>query len=93
MSKTEEYVAGIHTMLNNIVSKNQESFEKVIDEVYRTITDDKIIHVFGTGHSHMTGIEMFSRAGGLGNVDAMLDPDSITVSGAVRGAYVERVEG
>ena len=93
MSKTEEYVSGIQKMLDDIVEKNQESFEKVIDEVYRTIVEDKIIHVFGTGHSHMTGIEMFSRAGGLGNVDAMLDPDSVTVSGAIRGAYVERVEG
>ena len=93
MSKTVEYVNGIHEMLNNIVSTNEESLKLAIDAIYQTIVDDKIIHVFGTGHSHMTGIEMFSRAGGLGNVDAMLDPDSITVSGAVRGAYVERVEG
>lgn len=93
MAKTDEYVKGIHEMLNNIIETNKDSFKEVIDEVYRTIKEDKIIHVFGTGHSHMTGIEMFSRAGGLGNVDAMLDPDSVTVSGAIRGAYVERIEG
>ena len=34
------------------------------------VENDKIIHFFGTGHSHMIGIEMFVRAGGLASENA-----------------------
>ena len=33
-----------------------------------------VVHVFGSGHSHMIAEEAFHRAGGLMAVDAMLDP-------------------
>ncbi len=34
---------------------------------------DKLIHVMGSGHSHMIAEELFVRAGGLANVNAWLD--------------------
>ena len=59
--------------------------EKVIylsEKIAENIENDKIIYVFGTGHSYMAGLEMFFRAGGLGNVCAMLDPDVLVTFGA-----------
>ena len=57
------------------------------------IKNDRIIHMFGTGHSHMIGIELFGRAGGLANVNAMLDPDVISSNGARRSGELEKLEG
>ena len=41
----------------------------------------------------MLGIEMFARAGGLGNVDAMIDPDTLTSFGAQRSSAMEKTSG
>jgi uncharacterized phosphosugar-binding protein len=34
----------------------------------QTLIDDRLVHTFGTGHSHMIGLELFVRAGGLANM-------------------------
>jgi uncharacterized phosphosugar-binding protein len=59
----------------------------------RTIREDKVIHVFGSGHSHLAAIELFARAGGLANVDAVLDPDIDPLAGVVRASKLERLPG
>ena len=41
----------------------------------------------------MIPIELFIRAGGLANVNAMLDPDTVTMSGAMRNSSIERLPG
>ncbi len=41
----------------------------------------------------MIGIEMFARAGGLANVEAMLDNTILTNFGAQRGGSIERLSG
>ena len=41
----------------------------------------------------MIGIELFCRAGGLGNVNALLDPDALTNFGARRSGAMEKVSG
>ena len=41
----------------------------------------------------MVGLELFVRAGGLANVNAMLDSVVMTAEGARRSAEIERIEG
>ena len=79
--------------LEKIYEGQEEEMEKAISEVFRTIKEDKIIHTFGSGHSHMVGLELFIRAGGLGNVNAMLDQDVLTSNGALRSSKLEKLEG
>ena len=79
--------------LKTIFDGQEKQVKETIDEVFRTLKEDKMIHVFGSGHSHMVGLELFIRAGGLGNVNAMLDQDVLTSNGAVRGSKLEQVEG
>ncbi|WP_240516019.1 SIS domain-containing protein [Candidatus Izimaplasma bacterium ZiA1] len=52
-----------------------------------------MIHVLGTGHSHMIGLEMFIRAGRLANVNAILNPNVLTSDGALRSSKLERISG
>ncbi len=88
-----EYV----NLIVDLIKKCDETQKDVIAELAVKVADnimnDKVIHAFGTGHSHMIGIELFARAGGLANVNAMLDPDSLTAFGARRSGAMEKVCG
>ena len=53
---------------------------------------DRMIHVFGCGHSHLMAEEAFWRAGGLVPVNPILDPN-LTLLGGRRTSPLERLEG
>lgn len=88
-----EYGDKILEVIRIAEEKNKDVIRQLAEKFAENIENDKIIHTFGTGHSHMLGIEMFARAGGLGNVDAMLDPDTLTAYGAQRSGAMEKVSG
>lgn len=94
MMNTEfEYMNTISGLLEKAYEVNKDKIPVLAEKVAENIMADKLIHTFGTGHSHMIGIELFARAGGLGNVDAMLDPDVLTSNGAVRSGQLEKLPG
>ncbi len=72
---------------------NKENIAVLAQKLAENIESDHIIHTFGTGHSHMIGIELFARAGGLGNVNAILDPNTLTAFGAQRSGAMEKLCG
>ena len=84
-----EYQEKVLAQINNVVSGQEELIDRASGWLAKTIIEDKIIHTFGTGHSHMIGLELFVRAGGLANVNAMLDSTVMTSEGARRSAYIE----
>lgn len=93
MSKKFEYIKLVEDLFQKV---NDTQYDKIVELakiVAKNISDDKIIHVFGTGHSHMIGIELFCRAGGLANVNALLDPDTLTSNGARRSGALEQLSG
>ncbi|MFL2600182.1 MAG: sugar isomerase domain-containing protein [Flavobacteriaceae bacterium] len=80
-------------LFKKIIKTNKTSIKKASELISECILKDTIIHAFGTGHSHMVGLELFIRAGGLANVNAMLDSTTMTSEGAQRSAEIERIEG
>ena len=88
-----EYGDKIVGLLKAAEEKNKDVIKELSEKIAENIENDKMIHTFGTGHSHMLGIELFARAGGLGNVDAMLDPDTLTSFGAQRSGAMEKTSG
>jgi uncharacterized phosphosugar-binding protein len=58
----------------------------------KCIADGGVVHVFGSGHSHMMAEEVFHRAGGLFAFNAMLDIN-LTSFGTLKAGMVERTEG
>ncbi|MBR3250633.1 MAG: SIS domain-containing protein [Erysipelotrichaceae bacterium] len=88
-----EYGDKIIEVMKYAEEKNKDVIKELAKKFAENIENDKIIHTFGTGHSHMLGIELFARAGGLGNVDAMLDPDTLTSFGAQRSGAMEKTPG
>ncbi|MGL4382936.1 MAG: sugar isomerase domain-containing protein [Bacilli bacterium] len=88
-----EYMNQVIALFDQIYQSQKDNINYLAPIFAQNIKDNKIIHVFGTGHSHMIGIELFARAGGLGNVNAILDPDTISANGARRSAALEQVSG
>ena len=88
-----EYHQATKSLLDRIFETNKEKLSEATACMAKTIIEDRIIHTFGTGHSHMIGLELFVRAGGLANVNAFLDSIVMTSEGARRSAEIERISG
>ncbi|GAA1211807.1 SIS domain-containing protein [Rhodoglobus aureus] len=61
--------------------------------VANTLIAKRIVHVFGTGHSHMLAEELFYRAGGLVNVQPLLFEGLMLHSSAPLSTSLERLPG
>lgn len=88
-----EYFEKIKIQLDRLVQGQEAAIRQASQWVAETLVHDRLIHTFGTGHSHVIGLELFARAGGLANVNAMLDSIVMTAEGARRSAEIERVPG
>lgn len=88
-----EYYEKVTRHFQTLVESQTGALKTASAWIGDAIARDHLIHTFGTGHSHMIGLELFVRAGGLANVNAMLDSLVMTQEGARRSAEMERVEG
>ena len=88
-----EYPEKIIEHIRSICTKQEEEIGTAAQWFANALIEDRIVHAFGTGHSHMIGLELFVRAGGLANVNAMLDSTAMTIEGARRSAEIERISG
>jgi len=89
----EKYIKKVHSLINKLENTQIDTIKEVASLFAKKIKEDKIIHIFGTGHSHIIAIETFVRAGGLANINAMLDENVTTQCGARKGSEMERLSG
>ncbi len=78
------------------VSRTQSSnIEKAYLWIAESIKAGGVLHVFGSGHSHVVGEDLFYRAGGLSPVNAILDYNLTQIGGGrpTRSTSLERLEG
>lgn len=80
-------------LINEIDEKETPNIEKASEIVYNAMREDKLWHVFSTGHSHMVAEELFYRAGGLVQINPMLEPFLMQHEGAYRSTKFERLSG
>lgn len=93
MNNKFTYISLVEALFEKVNNEQAEEIMTLANKMAENIRDNKIIHVFGTGHSHMIGIELFCRAGGLANVNAILDQDTLTSNGARRSGALEKLSG
>jgi uncharacterized phosphosugar-binding protein len=60
-----KYYSSSKTLLDEIVEKNRSKIDQASKLLSQCICNDNLIHTFGTGHSHVIGLELFVRAGGV----------------------------
>jgi uncharacterized phosphosugar-binding protein len=87
------YFEKIFEILKEIKDTQMEHIQKAAILIADTIVNDGIVHVFGTGHSHMLAEEVFLRAGGLAAVNAILEPNFMLHTGALKSSLMEKMEG
>jgi len=80
-------------MLDIIEREEIGAIESAAEAAYRSITNDGLLHVFSTGHSHMIVEEMFYRCGGLIAVNPILSDELMLHVHAVTSTLMERQPG
>lgn len=72
--KADAYLAGIRAIVDRIGTEQLPTIRRVGGLIAGTIRQGALLHIFGSGHSHMAAEEIFHRAGGLCGINAILDP-------------------
>lgn len=88
----ERYFSTLQTLLGELGETQGPAIEAAAGEIARCIGAGGVVHVFGSGHSHMMAEEVFHRAGGLMAFNALLDPN-LTLFGTLDAGRLERTEG
>lgn len=88
-----EFTRKIIDGLKNIDIEEEISIKKSAKIMFDAMLDGKVVHVFATGHSHMFAEELFYRAGGLVQINPILEPFLMQHEGAVRSTQFERLDG
>ena len=88
-----EYLDRITSILNEIESEESAAMDRASDAVADAICGDRLVYVFGCGHSHLVALDTFYRAGGLACVSALLDEDLMLHDGAAKSSRMEKMPG
>lgn len=91
-SPSDRYFATIGALLDRLHAEQTPAIQEAAQMCATCIGADGVVHVFGSGHSHMMAEEVFHRAGGLMAFNAMLDIN-LTLFGTLNAGLVERAEG
>jgi len=87
------YFSLVIDLLARLRQSQRAAMAAAADLIAASLAADGVVHLFGTGHSHMLAEEVFYRAGGLVPVQAMLDPTVLLSGGAQRSTITERTPG
>jgi uncharacterized phosphosugar-binding protein len=93
MDGAERFFSLVIELLTRLRDSQGPAISAAADAIARSLRAGGLVHLFGTGHSHMLAEEVFYRAGGLIPVDAMLDPAVLLSTGAQRSTVAERTPG
>ncbi|HVN88144.1 MAG TPA: SIS domain-containing protein [Candidatus Binatia bacterium] len=93
MDSADRYFDVVIALLQRLRTSQHAAIAAAADAVATCLSADGLVHLFGTGHSHMLAAEVFYRAGGLIPIDAMLDPSVVLSGGAQRSTATERTPG
>jgi len=89
----DAYVERLHELLEQFRIAQRAALDRAAACVADSLQRGGVVHLFGTGHSHMIAEEVFYRAGGLIPVNAMLDASVVLSGGALRSTETERTPG
>ena len=79
--------------IESIINDEWEAIRAAAGMVADTVRRAGLIHVFGTGHSHIMAEEMFYRAGGLAGINPILVGPLMLHESAVDSTRLERLSG
>lgn len=86
------YIEKIQALIQKIKKQERSSMQEAAQQIAQAIKNGKIIHLFGSGHSHMLAEELFYRAGGLVPVNPILHEPLMLHEHPVKSSLLEREE-
>ena len=89
----KEYLDEVTGILGKIEAEEGAALSAASDAVADAIAADRLVYVFGCGHSHLVALDTFYRAGGLACVSALLDEDLMLHDGAAKSSRMEKMPG
>lgn len=92
MTMYRTYFRRLYDVIEEMVGAQGQNIELAAQWVAGAITDGGIVHLFGSGHSHMVAEEVFHRAGSLLPLNPMLDAN-LTFLGHLNATLLERTSG
>lgn len=92
-SGTGLYFAAVRDLIARIEAEQMGAIEKAADVIAGAVANGGVVHLFGTGHSHMLGEEVFYRAGGLVPVNTIFEPSLMLHDGPAKSSRLERLSG
>lgn len=87
-----QYFRQIYDLIEEMLGAQTRQIETAAAWMADAIAQGGIVHLFGSGHSHMIAEEVFHRAGSLMPFNPMLDPN-LTLFGMVNATLLERTSG
>jgi len=91
---SDEYFNSAISNLKLVKTREKEKITSAADLIAQSLITGGVLHVFGAGHSHMLAEEVCRRAGGLVQVNPILDIGFTLLSGLpARIRRLERLEG
>lgn len=92
-SSGRSYLDDVIALLAEVREHQWPVIERAAELVAGAVESDGLVHVFGTGHSHLLAEEVFYRAGGLAQVNPILIDALMLHAGAARSTRLERLPG
>lgn len=87
------YMAAARALLDVIAESETPRLKDAAAAIVQALQADRMLYIFGTGHSHMLAEEGHYRAGGLAPVCPILFPPLMLHEGAVASTQMERTSG
>ena len=85
------YLNQVTEMLKKVQEEQAENIDKAAELMAGAIEKDELIHVFGGGgHTTLVMGEMFFRAGGLANINPIMEPGLSVFNQALKYLELER---
>ena len=91
--KNPVYHEAVVRLLGEIQRSQAAAIGRAADLIFSSLAADGVLHVFGSGHSHLVAEEAFHRAGGLVPVNAMTEPFLTPLTPPRKSGRFERVSG
>lgn len=92
MTAFRTYFQRLSEILDTVATEQEGQIDQAARWVAETIMASGVVHLFGSGHSHMVAEEVFHRAGSLLPLNPMLDAN-LTFLGHLNATALERSSG
>lgn len=86
------YFRQLYDVIESVIGSQSPQLETVASWMAESIAGKGVVHLFGSGHSHVIAEEVFHRAGSLLPLNPILD-NNLTLLSSVNATLLERAEG